>query len=234
MIKGVDISRYQTPVNFATMKAGGIEFAIFRGYFDTIADKTFPVYHADAVKEGLIRGVYHFVDYRDNPVSQAALLGLLYNQYPCEAGAWCDLEYYQPFGTFTRANILSWLYRYFSEVEDKTGRVCGLYANANMVASVLKPVPRWLLEKPLWIAHWGNSLTAPLIGEWPSWVFWQHTDKGDGKALGVSSLDLDMDRYNGSLSDLRAWCGMEVITPMLTLEARVARLEKAVFGAEPD
>lgn len=230
MIKGCDISRWQSPADFAKMKASGIEFALFRGYFDDQFDKTFPTYHEGAVKAGILRGVYHFVDYRDQAEQQGGYLADLYKQYPCEAGTWCDLEYYNLFGTFTRNNILNWLYRYFSTVEAKTGRVCGLYANANMVASVLKPVPRWLLEKPLWIAHWGNGLTAPLIGEWASWVFWQWTDKGDGVAHGVSSKGLDLDRYNGTLSDLRKWCGLDEITPTLTLEDRIARLETAVFG----
>lgn len=228
---GVDISRWQSPVDFAKMKKNGIEFAIFRGYFSSIADNTFPGYYNDAGKAGIVRGVYHFVDYRDQPERQAGYLATLYNQYPCEAGTWCDLEYYSAFGTIMRTNILDWLKRYFGEVENKTGKVCGLYANADMVARILKPVPGWLLEKPLWIAHWGSNLSAPTIGEWKKWVFWQYTDKGDGTKLGVSSAGLDMDKFNGSRDDLLEWCGLEKQnTPAaLTLEERVERLEKAVF-----
>ena len=92
----------------------------------------------------------------------------------------------------------------------------------------------------LWLCDIAGEVPVPK--PWSTWKFWQYTFKLDGLAWGAESLDLDGDYYNGTLADMRAEFSLPeldgltqppVITPVLTLEQRVARLEKAVFGAEP-
>lgn len=207
MVTGCDISRYQTPVNFIVMKAAEIDFVICRGYFDEVADLTFPVYHAGAGAVGMIRGVYHFANYRKDPVQQASLLGALYSRYPTELPPALDFEWYSEWETLSRVQALAWIKLYVTRVDSLTGRTCMFYCNRSML-QFLSPLPDWLKVRALWISC-PDPVADPGHGEFNKWTFWQYTYKGDGPAYGVTSLDLDMDRFNGTLAELKAFCGIQ-------------------------
>jgi lysozyme len=52
---------------------------------------------------------------------------------------------------------------------------------------------------PLWIAEYSDVSSPKLPSGWTTWTFWQHTQSGSVK--GVEGR-VDLDRFNGSLSDL--------------------------------
>ena len=59
--KGCDISYYQGDVDFAAMKASGIEAVIIRAGYGTTTDKRFISYINAAIRAGLAIGVYWFI-----------------------------------------------------------------------------------------------------------------------------------------------------------------------------
>lgn len=58
-----------------------------------------------------------------------------------------------------------------------------------------------LARFPVWFAHHTDAIQPKLTAPWDSWTFWQYS--GSGTAAGVS-LPVDLDRFNGSLDDLKA------------------------------
>jgi lysozyme len=205
---GCDISYWQGTVDFAKM-ATAAKFVILRGYFSASKDTRFDGYYDGAGSAGLLRGMYHFVDYRANPVTQATYLANLYKDHPTEIPPVCDLEIYSPFGGLTRDRAHYFLVRYLEAIINQTGRVPLLYTNLNLI-NIMSPLPTWLTGYPLWIAYWSATATTPSIGGFPDWFFWQWTDKGAGADYGVSSGNIDLDRFNGDYEALRRFCGLEV------------------------
>ena len=63
---------------------------------------------------------------------------------------------------------------------------------------------------PLWLAHFTKA-DAPLIPSgWDTWRFWQYFNKG--KLAGFDQkVDVDMNRFNGSLQDLMTFIDATVV-----------------------
>lgn len=133
-----------------------------------------------------------------------------------------DLEsYWTPFPK--RENMLLAVQKFLVKLESLCGRKPIFYSNPNMIYYLLKPIPEWLLEYPLWIAHYG--VNKPLIGQWSKWTFWQYSSKGNGLNYGAESLNIDLDYYNGSLQDLKK--EFKIDTPLeYSLEQKVDILWK--------
>jgi lysozyme len=57
---------------------------------------------------------------------------------------------------------------------------------------------------PLWIANYTTAAQPAIPSGWQQtgWKFWQYSDSGS--VAGVDGA-VDMDHYNGSEADLRAW-----------------------------
>ncbi len=64
----------------------------------------------------------------------------------------------------------------------------------------------WAKILDLWIAHWTISDEPIIPNDWgainqpKTWTFWQHSSKGNGADYGVSSINIDLDRYHYSLA----------------------------------
>jgi GH25 family lysozyme M1 (1,4-beta-N-acetylmuramidase) len=56
----------------------------------------------------------------------------------------------------------------------------------------------------LWVANW-NVKTPSIPKPWKNWVIWQYTISSYGYMFGVQSKSIDMDTYNGTVEDLKAW-----------------------------
>lgn len=230
MIRGVDISYWQSNVNFDKMKTAGAEFAILRAYFSASKDQRFDEYYTGAGSAGILRGMYQFVDYRQSGETQAALVANLYNAKPTEIQPCCDLETYSAFGTYDRTKALAFLEPYVARIMASTMRKTLLYINLS-TAQMLAPLPGWLVANcDLWIAHW-TTASNPAIGPFSRWEMWQYTSKGTGTDYGVSSGNIDLDYYNGTLDDLRRWCGLNTTPEPPTpgdYEARIVAIEAQI------
>jgi len=61
--------------------------------------------------------------------------------------------------------------------------------------------PYWT-QYYLWLCDIAGEVPVPL--PWTKWTFWQYTFKLHGPTYGAESLDLDGDRYNGTLEQMKA------------------------------
>jgi lysozyme len=226
--RGIDISHWQdnnsTPqrVDFAKAKAAGAEFVFIKASQNAFPDEDFAHNWRAAKDAGLLRGAYHFYDYRFRADKQAEYLWSLIQDDPGELPPVLDVEpYWSPVPG--RLGWLSGINAFLGALDTLAGRKCILYSNPATLLS-LKPLPALLLEHPLWVAHYGVNVPNPC--GWGRWTFWQYTDRLDGLAYGMESRQLDGDYFNGTLAELKAWAGGAPAPVALTLEQRVARLEQ--------
>jgi hypothetical protein len=94
--------------------------------------------------------------------------------------------------------ILQWLL----EVRELTGVSPLLYISPRSIRA-LKGYTKGLEEFPLWLVDYGDRQIEPEVPEpWEKWTMWQFTSDGGGKSHGMESNGLDLDYYNGPVSDL--------------------------------
>ncbi len=232
---GIDVSFWQddnaTPqqINWSKAKAAGAQFVFIKASQGQFTDQDFTYNWSGAKAVGMLRGAYHFFDYRVSASKQAQYLIKLLTDDPGELPPVMDLEVVSTWPLPAVSTLTTMIKTFLTEVETAVKRKPIFYSNPNMIVNLLKPFPSWLSDYPLWIAHYG--VPEPTVKNWTTWKFWQWTDKGDGPGFGMESKGLDMNWYNGSLEDLRAWAGVSVgPTPEPTLEEKVARL----WAAHPE
>lgn len=130
--------------------------------------------------------------------------------------------------TLGREQLSQWVLNFLNEVERLTGVEPIVYANTNYATNFLSEEIADKYE--LWIARYngGNDpntvdpqVTQPETpagfpnpyGVWnepvggppshDSWSFWQYTSRADGLGLGVSSIGLDLNLFNGTLDEMK-------------------------------
>jgi GH25 family lysozyme M1 (1,4-beta-N-acetylmuramidase) len=257
-VLGADVSKYQnapsTPQrpDFQKLKDGGCKFVIIRASQNVSIDPDF-VYNWDAAKKvGLLRGAYHFYEYRSGigkPILEQAkffdsVLGKDPGEIPPAVDYECPNQTWPPLPD--RATGLANLEIWFNYMDAKHKKGV-FYSNPNTILYNLRPRSDsggFLLMHPLWIAQYYYKLLngqiaqpvqhcstpeelgarQPYHGNWVDWIFWQYGTPSIGIQMGMESKEIDMDVYNGSEQDLLAFCGITV--KPLTIEERVARLEK--------
>jgi lysozyme len=234
--QGIDVSAWQddnnTPqkINWTKARQAGAVFAFIKVSESNFCDEDFTTNWADAKKAGLLRGAYHFYNYTMPPQAQAdCFINLLKDDWG-ELPPVLDLEDRSKWSWPGGAAVKSAIQVFLQKVEATCGRKPIFYTNPNMIYNLIPPIPDWLKAYPLWVANYGVS--SPMIGPWPTWNFWQYTDKGDGRAFGMESTFVDMDYFNGSEDDLRAFANVQPKPPAgeLTLEEKV----KLLWDAHPE
>jgi lysozyme len=86
-----DLSHWTGKVDFKKMKAQGI-IAVIMKASQQVEDDTFKTYWKDAKDAGLIRGAYHYIDWRISETAQADLFCSLLQSDPGELPPILDLE----------------------------------------------------------------------------------------------------------------------------------------------
>lgn len=192
--KGIDVSRWQKPLYWASEKSQGIAFMFAKVSEGMGADPGFVGHVKGARDQGILTGGYHFFHPLRDPKAQAqwfvesaAKIGRFKLDLPL-AMDWETTD-----GAPAQSDRESGL-AFLLEVERLTSRVPMIYTGPYFAQSLA--LDQRFTKYPLWVAHYGVS--APLIPDpWRDWVMWQ-----------VSGTGLDHDVYNGSEADLRALKGL--------------------------
>jgi lysozyme len=242
-VLGADVSKYQdndaTPQrpDFNKLKAGGCKFVIIRASQNISIDPDF-IYNWQAAKDaGLLRGAYHFHEYRPGiakpTLEQARFFDSVLGNDPGEIPPAPDYE--RPNESWPElpprevglANLEVW-FNYMDKAHKK-----GLfYSNPNTIAYNLRPrvdSGGFLLLHPLWIAQYYYKLDQygrilqpiqhcstiqdlgvrqPQHYNWQDWTFWQYGTPSIGLQMGMESKEIDMDVFNGDEAALRIFCGL--------------------------
>jgi lysozyme len=199
--EGIDVSVYQGNIDWAKVKADGVEFAWIR-----VSDGLPPIdtkFHQNwtgARAAGVLRGAYQFFRENEDPIAQAdLLLDTMGPLEPDDLPPAIDIESVDGSNpTELVSNVGKWLHR----VEDATGRKPILYTgrpfwDTNAGGSMA------YAAYGLWIPNWGVSCPS-ISNAWSSWVVWQYS--ATGSVSGISG-NVDRDRFNGDRAALLDWIG---------------------------
>lgn len=190
MLKGIDVSRHQGSIDWARVKASGIDVAIIRTSYGMKQTDDKAIYNIEqALMNGIEIGVYHFVyaDSKEEVEKNAEKFFQVCKPYlkQIKFGCWCDWEYDtdKRNGNKFNKDQRTELVKVFCEKCKALGMPnVGVYAN-----------PDYLLTKfgdlsiyPLWIAKYGKK---PSTSQW-NFIMWQYSSKGNVAGI-KGSVDLD-------------------------------------------
>jgi len=195
---GIDLSGYQPTVNWAEVAASGIAFAFIKATEGTtLIDHTFKSHWSDAKAAGLLRGAYHFF----RPQLDAAAQARIFLSQLQDSGELPPVLDVETGSSLPPSQIASGIATWLELVTATTGRPI-IYTMPGFW-NTLPVIPGIADKADLWVAHWGARVPAAVSG-FPDWKFWQYTNKAT--ISGVPGFaDMDEDRFNGSLEELRAY-----------------------------
>lgn len=200
-LEGIDVSYYQGTINWDSVKASGRAFAIARisdgTYMDTKFDANWPAMK----KVGLIRGAYQFFRPGQDPntladivISKVGKLG------DGDLPVTIDVE---ATDGQSAATIISKMKTWLEKVETGTGKRPIIYSGKYFWQDNVGNSKEFL-DHPLWIPAYGPTCPNLPEGVWPTWTFFQYTDKAS--VPGISG-GVDGDKFNGTLEDLQKLAG---------------------------
>jgi MYXO-CTERM domain-containing protein len=199
-VKGMDVSYYETSIDWDMARASGIEFAFIRATDGTqYLDPKFPAYWAGAKAAGVIRGVYQFFRPAEDPIAQADLM--LSRMGPPEPGDLPPVIDVEVSGGLTPAEVEAAVRAWVDHVARAIGRqpivYAGLYSWHDLTGSAD------LTAAPLWVAQYTTASCPNIPSPWTRWLMWQNSSTGS--VPGIPGSTLDLNRFNGTRADLVAF-----------------------------
>ena len=205
---GVDVSKWQPQVDWAAVKGAGASFAICKGTQGGGRDSLFAT-HWPAIKAaGLIRCTYHWFSPATPLLTQAdTIYKAVGKLQPGDLPVALDIERDSAGadgqeGTADDIKATDQMAEELAKlVLDRTGKVPLIYSYSYYLAARNIEVPNC----PLWIADY-RSGPPTLPPGWTQYAIHQYA--GDsGRHPGVTG-PCDLNRFRGSLGDLRAMAGL--------------------------
>jgi lysozyme len=196
-IKGIDVYHGDnggSAIDWNKVKAAGISFAFAKATESTnFTDSMFATNWAGMKSAGIVRGAYHFFHADVDPTQQATFfLGAVGTLTKGDLLV-LDLE---TTNNQTQSTILSHAETFMAAVKSQSGVTPILYTSPAFLSSF-----GTLGQYPLWVANY--SVSCPTVpSAWKTYTFWQSTGSGSLSAL---SGAVDLDTFNGTLSDLTSF-----------------------------
>jgi GH25 family lysozyme M1 (1,4-beta-N-acetylmuramidase) len=196
---GIDVSHHQPSINWGQVAASGVSFAFMKategvGY----TDPNFQQNLTGASAAGLVVGAYTYAHPETDPTQQADYFADAMGVLP--RGSLPPVLDLEATGGLSVAQLVTWTQTFLDRLEYRTGIVPMIYTGPNFWQTRLGNSTAFA-RYPLWEAHY-TSLPAPYqIGGWSTYDVWQYTSSG---TVGGIAGSVDLDRFNGSIDDLRA------------------------------
>ena len=201
-IHGIDISHHQGTIQWDTLaehariKECPIRFVVMKATEgSSLIDENFYSNFRQARENGFIRGAYHFWSVKSGATDQARYFIRKVRLEEGDLPPVLDVEHKNSDLTDVqfRDSVLRWL-----DIVEKH------YHVKPIIYTYYKFKTQYLGDAvfnkyPYWIAHY----YVDKVEYQGSWKFWQYTDAG--RLPGIKGL-VDLDIYNGSLSDLQELC----------------------------
>ena len=182
-VKGIDVSKYQSTINWKKVKASGVDFAIvrvgFRGYGGgkISIDPTFDTNMKNAIAAGVEVGVYFFSQAinEQEAKEEAEACVKVCQPYKLTYPIYIDMEK-DDTGRFANANLNTKQRTAIADTFCKTavdfGYVGGVYANKYWLNTKLDSA-KLQNSYAIWLAHYTNC--TDYAGEYD---LWQYSDQG--------------------------------------------------------
>ncbi|WP_052947619.1 GH25 family lysozyme [Aneurinibacillus tyrosinisolvens] len=212
-MKGVDLSHWQGNVDFAKIKASGVQFVYVKAtQSTTFTDPTFATNVKNARDAGMPIGAYHYakptapLNLTEAKNQATFFVNTMKNSGLTDFGdvmPVLDLEEPSTVGTLTGDDLAAWARTFVDTVKQQTNRQVLLYTGSWFI-DLYGGFNGKLSDLPLWVADYQSSTspTLPPKGGWTVWTVWQYTDKGS--VNGVTGT-VDLDEGPASLEQLRGY-----------------------------
>lgn len=200
--RGIDVSVWQDDnatsqkIDFNKAVSAGASFAYIKAS-QLAPDSDFVDNWKNAKDSGILRGAYHYLDWRESELTQAyRFVSMLKNDHG-ELPPMADFEM-KPMPSDAQGR----LWNFLQIVERELGVIPGIYCGYYSWTEYGTPNKGWA-RYPLWLAWWRiPQLFLRIPKPWTTWTFWQYDDKGDGLAFGAESKQIDVNWYNGTEAQL--------------------------------
>lgn len=196
MKKGIDLSCWQTNVDYKKLKEEGIEFAIIRcGYGKDSGqkDSMFETHYQGCKAAGIKVGVYHYsycTCVGNASIEAENCLNYIEGKQ-LDLPIYYDLEDNKTIGQLNQDEITQIALIFCRNIEN-AGYKAGVYANLDWFKNKIRPEALTLEGFSIWLAQWNNEITANFNVD-----LWQFTNK-----LQVANISCDGDYLiNESLLD---------------------------------
>jgi lysozyme len=200
MVRGLDVSSFQSKVDWAALKNAGIVFAFVKATEGvTIKDGNFVANMEGARSAGILVGPYHFFHPLDNVDEQVEFFLSTVGNIPSgDLPPALDIEAPEEWMKFSIGQRVSFVQMWLQSVQAKTGLNPIVYLSSSFPGDILGN-PEFLKDYPLWVADYTSSSSPELPAVFPRWSFWQYSKTG--RIDGISN-DVDLDVFNGTLQQL--------------------------------
>lgn len=187
--KGIDVSQYQGAVDWLSVKAGGVDFAILRtGYGNELpeiqTDSTFSTNYDGATANGIKLGAYH-VSYATTPeiaVQEAQMCLSILNGRHLDYPIFIDIEQSSQ-SALPKEQLTAVVSAFCGEIT-KAGYKSGIYSSTGFFNGCLSDPALNAYDK--WVAH--PDVSTPNYNS--AYTMWQYSHTGI--IPGISgSVDLD-------------------------------------------
>lgn len=226
---GVDVSKYNLGWNPDAAKKP-INFVIQRASWSMYKDEKFDDLYSQVIKVP-IRGAYHYYSSGVNWKSQADLfLNIVKNKN----FHFFVLDYEKAFNNLT-ARTTAEVTEFIKYLKQQTDKRCLIYFNPDVYNTAIKAFgyQDWANTQDVWIAQYPWTLTEEIAQTKPylpsglnTWKLWQYgggdisfsAGKNAGQNYGGGLQGIDLNLYNGSVSDMKQWLkiegGTEIFPPI--------------------
>ena len=198
-VEGIDVSQYQSTVDWPRVRAGGKRFAIARIMHWPARDTQFDRNWREIRANGLIRGAYIYFDPRFEVPAQAdAVIRAVGRLGEGDLPVTLDVEQPPP-GLPTPTRYAAMVRDLADRIEAGTGRRPMIYTGRHYWPKHLQTAA--FRDYPLWHAQYTATQPCPSIADaWRDWSFWQYSCTG--RVSGISG-HVDLDRFNGTYTELQ-------------------------------
>lgn len=252
---GVDVSRWQRTVDWKTLRAAGVSFAVIKASQGvTVSDALLRAHFEGAQQAGMVTGVYHWVDPTLPPGAQVEHFLKTCQGLDFDFAAVDVEQHWQSWQEWARNQIVqrvaperisSTAREVAAAVRAATDKQVLVYTRTSFVQEYALPMQVWLPEWPVWLAYypypagrvwttWEKLISShlpripgpKLIPGCSRWHFWQFS--GDKFVLPGAAVPLDLNFFNGDEAELRSWIRNPVTTQAEISDSdKLARLWQA-------
>jgi lysozyme len=225
---GIDVSLWQdnnsTPqmVDFDKAKLAGASFVFIKASQAQYLDPDFVMNWQNAGNSKMLRGAYHFLDFKNKPANktpiqwasdQAAFFWGTMRNLKSELPLVVD---YEDAGSLSAAELKAALKQFLEVYFALTKTRLMLYTSRGFWTAYGSNDAYWL-QYPLWIAqYYYEALPAnPTLPQpFTKWLFWQYLEKGDGVKYGCESKYVDLNLFNGTVTQLYQYAHVPLPPPL--------------------
>lgn len=202
MVPGIDVSHFQRAVDWTAVAASEIRFCFIKATEGAAnVDPRFIANWKGAADARVLRGAYHFFHPSVPAATQAdSFIRTVVRLEPGDLPPVLDLEVPAAWAGISPEARAPLAIEWLEAVEKRLGATPIVYLSPAFATEILKNA-EVLARFPVWLAHYTGAASPTIARPWTSWTFWQYTR--EGKTPGVA-LPLDLNRFNGSLEELKA------------------------------